>query len=364
MNKSNAEIISQALKSTCENKGYQVQISDIDHGFRIEISNLKDRVIVNVFFTGKILVQGKETPLLEEIKGLEKSIEKDPIPFVQKATSETKACITKYDIMLSDMRNKIKESISSIATIEVIDNPTEPVEYRAQLTQNSFSLTITQFKNGTLILQGKADNLHSDCCDMVEKLASPSDKDVISRFLSSDEESLKHFTAKYTPELITIAEESVKSKLNRVFDYLELYDKKWFIAAECLSLAGIPLPEHSPIVMPASKAFEGFAKKLLVDIGLYPADYFKKRSANLRKELMVQSNPQRVSICKADSHCEAYLKKLDVAIDMYRNFMMHSEESKVTKVETIEEAVSKLDDIYKNTKEIFSFFNSVFSVLP
>ncbi len=166
------------------------------------------------------------------------------------------------------------------------------------------------------------------------------------------------------PELLSLAESNVKAKIGKAFDYLEPYDKKWFVAAGCLSLIGIPLPEYSPVVMPASKAFEGFAKKLLVGIGLYDQSYFKSKTANLRKELMNKDNSNRKAICSKDKHCETFLKKLDVSIDMYRNFMMHSDDSTVTKVESPEEADSKLAEIYKDTKEIFDYFSQYFKLLP
>jgi hypothetical protein len=296
------------------------------------------------------------------MEGLRNKIESTPEVFA--STTDVKACSQRYDIMLPEMRDKIKESLKAIeAYTEIADSPKANIEYRAKLTRNSSSLTMTQFDNGTLLLQGKSDKLFNDSCDMVEKVANPADKEVIARFISSNEESLSQFTAKYTPELLSLAEVNVRENIGKAYDFLEAYDKKWLVAAECLSLTKIPLPEYSPVVMPASKAFEGFAKKLLVGIGLYDSNYFKSKNANLRKDLMNKDNANRKAICSKDKHCETYLKKLDVSIDMYRNFMMHSDDSVITKVETPEEADSKLIEIYKNTKEIFDYFSQHFKLI-
>ncbi|GAI11511.1 unnamed protein product, partial [marine sediment metagenome] len=129
------------------------------------------------------------------------------------------------------------------------------IEYRAKITRNSSSLTLTQFNNGTLLLQGKTDKLFDDSCDLIEKIANPSDKEVIARFISSDEGNLKIFADRYTPELINVAENNVKGKIGVASDYLESYDQKWFIASECLCLSKIPLPEFSPLVMPSIKVW-------------------------------------------------------------------------------------------------------------
>ena len=221
-------------------------------------------------------------------------------------------------------------------------------------------MTLTQYSNGTLLLQGKDDALFDDCCSLIELRCNPSERDVISRFISSDEESLKVFVAKYTPGLIELAEIKTREALGIAYDYLEPYDQKWFVASECISMTEIPLPEYSPVVMPASKALEGFAKKLLVDIGLFPKGHFDKKSnfANLKDH----NHPSRKAICEKDKHADSFLEKLAVCLDMSRNFMMHSDDAKVTKIESPQEAREKLDSIFRDAKEIFEYFNDIYKL--
>jgi hypothetical protein len=247
--------------------------------------------------------------------------------------------------------------------LEIAESPGSTIEYRAKITRNDSSLTLTQFNNGTLLLQGKTDKVFDDSCDLIEKIANPSDKEVIARFISSNEKNLEVFAAKYTPALIDLAEGNVKKKIGDVYDYLEPYDRKWFVASECLCLTAIPLPEYSPLVMPASKAFEGFAKKLLVGIGLFEADYFKKKNA-IFSALYDNNNPKRKTICDKEMHANTMLKKIGVCLDTNRNFMMHSDESKITKVDSQEEAEEKVNSVFKDTKEIFDYFNNLYSLLP
>jgi len=186
---------------------------------------------------------------------------------------------------------------------------------------------------------------------------------VITRFISDDEEKLKFFAEKYTPELIATAGDNVREKIGDVYDYLKPYDQKWFVASECLCLTKIPLPEFSPLVMPASKAFEGFAKKLLVGIGLFEADHFKRKNANF-SALNDENNLKRKTICDKEKYAGTMLKKISLCLDMNRNFMMHSDESKITKVDSQEEAEKKVNSIFEDTREIFSYFNGLYSLLP
>ncbi|MCJ7508857.1 MAG: hypothetical protein MUO85_09040, partial [candidate division Zixibacteria bacterium] len=263
---SNTERIAKVFIDYCKNKNYQVEPSvDANKDCRLEISDFQERTLLIIYHTGKIVPGGPNNNLKEEFKDLKIKFESNPQDFLGHEAPEMKACATRYDIMLSGLRTKIKESLDTLeANLAIKESPGSAIEYRAKITRNDSSLTLTQFNNGTLLLQGKTNKLFDDSCDLIEKIANPSDKEVIARFISSDEDNLIYFAAKYTPALIDLAEGNVKKKIGDVYNYLASYDKKWFVASECLCLTKIPLPEFSPLVMPASKAFEGFAKKLLV----------------------------------------------------------------------------------------------------
>jgi len=362
---SNAEKIAKVFTDYSNSKNYQVNSSeDANNDLRLEISNIRQRTIVTIYHTGSIVMGGPHNSLQEEFKNLKREIETNPQSFLGHKISEIEACATRYDIMLGELRTKIKESLNTLeAVVEITRSPSTAIEYRAKITRNGFSLTLTQFNNGTLLLQGKKDKLFEDSCDMVERVANPSDREVIARFFSSDEKNLELFAAKYTPQLIELAENNVKNKIANAYEYLEPYDKKWFVASECLCLTKIPLPEFSPLVMPASKAFEGFVKKLLVGIGLVEADHFKTRDANF-SPLNNVNDAKRKSICGKEKQADTMLKKIDVCLKMNRHFWMHSDESKITKVDSQGEAEKKVSDIFEDTKIIFDYFNDLYTLLP
>ena len=362
---SNSDKMAKVFTDYCNSKNYQVKQSGEEHNFRLDISNLSERTIVKIYHKkGTLQVQGKQHSLKAEIVRLKEDFEANPQSFLGEEIAEIKACATRYDIMLPELRIKIKGLLNVLgATVEITENPSSAIKYRAKIDRNSFSVTLTQYNNGTLLLQGKTDKLFDDSCDLIEKIANPSDKEVISRFISSDEENLRIFTAKYTPELINIAEDNVRGKIGDVFNYLKSYDNKWFVASECLCLTKIPLPEFSPLVMPASKAFEGFAKKLLTGIGLFESNHFNTKQGNF-SALNDAKNPKRVAICKKEKYADTMLKKISLCIEMNRNFMMHSDGSKITKVDSQEEAEEKVNGIFKETKEIFDYFNDLYTLLP
>lgn len=361
---SNAEKIAQVFDNYCKGKNYQVKRTEKPDGdLRLDISDLKSRAIINIYHTSKIVVQGSPNALRVEMEGLKQRFEASPGSFVTIKEPASKACVARYDIMLPELRELVRANLETVrdVNISVSDNPNPNIDYNARIQRQHYSVTFTQYSNGTLLLQGKTDALFDDCCDIIESLCNPSEKEVISRFISSDEESLKVFVAKYTPELIELAETETRESLGIAYDYLEPYDQKWFVASECISMTEIPLPEYSPVVMPASKALEGFAKKLLIDIGLFPYDHFKDKKATFAI-LSDSAHPSRRGICEKDKHADSFLKKLAVCLDLSRNFMMHSDDAKVTKIESPQEAREKLDSIFRDTKEIFEYFNDIYKL--
>jgi hypothetical protein len=356
------EAIVKVFRSYCEEKNYQIQQSEEANNIRLEISNFSERAIVKIYTTGTIVVQGKQNPLKEEVVALKENFEANPHSFIRAEIAEIRACVTRYDVMLPELRIKIKESLDALgARLEFTENPKSDIEYKAKISRYASSLTLTQFNNGTLLLQGKTDKLFDSSCDLIERIANPSDKEVIARFISSDENNLGLFEAKYTPQLIEIAEDNVKEMIGVVYEYLEPHDQKWFVASECLCLTKIPLPELSPLVMPASKAFEGFAKKLLIGIGLFESDHFKTKKGTF-SVLNDTTNPKRKDICEKEKHADTMLKKISLCLDMNRNFMMHSDDSQITKVNNQEDAEKKVNIIFADTKEIFEYFDGIFNL--
>ena len=115
--------------------------------------------------------------------------------------------------------------------------------------------------------------------------------------------------------------------------------------------------------MPAAKAFEGFAKKLLVGICLVEPDYFQSKNSNF-SALNDDNNQKRKAVCDKQKYAVTFLKRVSLSLDMNRNFMMHSDDNKITKVESQREAEEKMQSIFKDIKEIFDYFDDLYSLLP
>ena len=66
-----SEEIVKLFKKYCQEKNYQVEANEnSSNDWRLTISNMQDRAIVNVYHTRTILVQGKNTKLKTEFEEL------------------------------------------------------------------------------------------------------------------------------------------------------------------------------------------------------------------------------------------------------------------------------------------------------
>jgi len=352
-----AENIKQIFADFCKEKNYNFEENkDTNGDWRLDISNLREKTIVKVYHTGTILIQGQQNSLKEEFEVLKQDIEnnaKSIVPCI-------KSLATKYIIQSNNLRIRIKENLKNIiATSEIDTNPNSTIDYIAKLSRNSSTVVVTQFSNGTLLLQGKTGALFEESCDLIEKIGNPDEEQVVARFISKNEESLKHFIKIVTPKVLELADCNILKKLGGVYNYIENHDRKWFVASEVLCITPIPLPEYTPLVMPASKAFEGFSKKILVDVEFYEKDHFKLKTSKF-ENLSSKKHNKRINLCKKERHAGSFLDRISVDLDRYRNFMMHSDDSDVTKIESPDDAEKILIEICKETKEIFEYFNKYF----
>ncbi|MEP2847450.1 MAG: hypothetical protein ABJM06_07000 [Gilvibacter sp.] len=353
-----AGLVGNYIDNYCKEKGYQVNKSESNGATKYEISNRFEKISLMLYNSGKFVPGGSpKLRLRKEFDELKSNIAEDPDILTKIEESRVKSCVQKYVIIVDNVKEGIKDKLKDIdGNIQTEENPKPYQEYRNKIDRDKMSITVTQFSNGTLLLQGKEDILFNEVCDVIEKVGTPSEQEVVSRFLSHDEGKLQEFVNSCTPDLIETAEKNIKSYLGDSYKFLEPHDQKWFTAAECLRIVNIPLPEYSPVVMPASKAFEGFAKKALTKIGLFSSTHFDSKGASF-SILNDTNHPDRKAIVSKERVADSFLKKTSLSLDMTRNFMMHSDSSTVTKVNSPEEASKKLDEILDNTVELFNYFN-------
>lgn len=354
------------IQNYCKEKGYQVAKSEVANGIKLEISNLCEKIPLVLYSSGSLVPQGSpNSSLRKEFDQIKTELDKNPDLLKNMGITTIKSCTQKYEIIVSELHNKIKNALTLLGySVDLQSNPNNNEIYRAKIQNNSMSLNIIQYKTGTLLIQGKQNTLFDEVCTLIEKVAKPTGQEVVVRFIADNSDAINRFNAVFNPELQIRAEENIKDKIGEeTFAFLEEHDRKYLIASECLRLCNIPLPEFSPIVMPASKAFEGFTKKIVISLGILDANHFANKNANF-SIVKDKNQPKTKSVLDKDRYAETHLNRLILSLDMFRNLMLHSDDSAVTKVNTFVEAENKLNNLFKELKDIYHYFksNTVFGI--
>lgn len=346
----------------CDENGYQYNIERRPGFIRLNVSNLSDKININVYNTGNFVVQGKKSILRSEFTEFKEQFDGTDSATSESPFSGPKPHHTTYTIISDAIRDEIKKNLKEIGNPgKIEDNPNADINYRYSVFGDGSKITITQYNTGTLLLQGKNDYLFDQCCSLIEKTVKIDTKDVIGRFVSENEDKKVEVIEQCTPELLVNAEKNVRSALGGAFDFLEVHDQNYLISSECLRMCGVCLPEYSPLVMPAAKGYEGFVKKLVISIGLVGSDYFTKKSGNF-SPLSDTNNPNRQNLCAKQKHCGKMLNRVNLNLDIYRNFMMHSEGISITEVESFKKAETKINTIFLEISELFEYFDGNFNI--
>ena len=340
----------ERVRQFLKQRDYNYRESGEANCTRFDVSNLREKTIVKVYSSGKLVVQGSANTLKTEFESLKTEW--------QSGLDESLNALThKYYLPSPETQMVVKELLETGPWTCTIENEvTNSVSSRLRLARGKEKLTITQFCTGTLMLQGRADSLFHDCCDLVEKGAKLPQELILERLIAAaGGDSTSHHPGK---EDFNLAVSNARQVLGSAFDYLYTHDQKLMVCAHCLVLARLQMPDYSPVVMPASKALEGFIKRLIVDISLVPEDHFSKTSANF--SIMADStNPKRVELCMRDKNMNKYLLRLNTDLAFYRHHMMHSDNNVLARVDTHKEASDKVQAISHIMSEAFRYFREI-----
>ena len=111
---SNVHKTAEVFTGYCNDKKYQVEQSEESNNLRIDVSNIRERAIIKIYYNNTVQVQGKQNSLKAEMEALKAAFEANPQSFLVVEVREIKSCVTHYDIMLLELRTKIKESLNTL----------------------------------------------------------------------------------------------------------------------------------------------------------------------------------------------------------------------------------------------------------
>ena len=318
---------------------------EIDYGLQFRITDGTDICVVNVYTTGKITVGGKRTDLrqrLEEWKNLQQASAQGVVRRNDESVAQNRA--TKFIVAqakIDKIRSLIKEMPGEITWRE--GGSAGAQVYQAEIRADGDKVVITQYRTGTLMVQGRASALFDLVCDRLDQKLSQSIADRATRYIP-EESRLAALDRMSQPEAETEALTWLIEQLGQdTYDFLYPHDRETLLSGAALLQAvkaiKLKLPDYSVLVMPFARAYEGFLVKLFVHIGLADATKIERNVQAIQVGRWLDELAELIADPYRHGHIVDDLK---TAWAGSRHLTMHSDPARQVKMSTFEEAQNEI----------------------
>ena len=244
---------------------------DINNGAGVKLHGLhRDKQVAYVLYFNRSKGQSSkvvtEKSTLEINERLSKLLIGDVAP-----TSGLKKIPVHASMTIADTRlfPIIKKVLADAGYLNKEKAKQDHIEYMLKLSFKSDELTLTQFKTGTLLIQGSYSDLFDRVVSVIDSIKPLSDEERALLLVPKENRDGIQIELKQKAEFLKNVTEKTKSEAGEYFDFLFENDQKCFCTGEILTEIIRPskrkLPEYNFLVAIFAKVFEGFLIKLLIN---------------------------------------------------------------------------------------------------
>jgi ribonuclease HIII len=272
----------KAFRELAEAKGWVIEAErEIQSGYELRVTDGKDKLPVKFYSTGKALIQGKAGALQSAIQiwwqnlnasastsssTLTRDSTAVPVPPTSASGRTARFYVAQDNIervrkLLADFGGQIQEP-----------TPDPHQFYRAEIRRGADKALASQFKTGTLLVQGKTGELFEEVCSLLEGVISQPFAERGARYVpDSEREAALEYLNK--PEAEREALDWIDEHLGQgVFEFLPSNEREGYTSGASVLLwlkaSGRKLPDCSTVVMPFARAYEGFVIQLAIHLGI------------------------------------------------------------------------------------------------
>lgn len=257
---------------------------DIDYGLQIIVTDGSVTIPINLYTSGRIIVQGKNSnlkTLLTEWSNLQQA---GLINRKETYVEIKQNRITKYLVITDNIDQIKKDAIAALPGELTFKEPKGVAElYRAEVHLTDKKVSVTQYKSGTLLIQGLSGNLFDSVCETLDEFLSQSFSDRASRFIPEDPSWSKTATYLEKPDAENEATQWLLEHFEKkVLEFLNPNDQQTLTSAAGVRNAILKtkqiLEDYSVVVMPFAKVYEGFLIRLAIHFGMVETEKISKKS--------------------------------------------------------------------------------------
>lgn len=269
----------EAFREFVQRKGWTIVTEgEIQSCYQFHVTDGRDKIPVSFYTTGKALIQGKAGILRSEIELWWQNLSAAPLPTPAKDSMVSSPSAFSYSgrtarfHVAQDRIERVKKLLSDFGG--QIQEPTpDPHQYfRVEVRQGAEKALISQFKIGTLLVQGKTGELFEEVCKLLEGILSQPFAERGARYVpDSEREAALEYLIK--PEAEREALDWTYEHLGQVvYEFLPSNEREGYISGASVLLwqkaSNRKLSDCSTIVMPFARAYEGFVIKLAIHLGI------------------------------------------------------------------------------------------------
>lgn len=343
----------ELMEQHCKERDVTLIAKNIQSGIQCRLEKDNNKFAINFYNNGTILTQGNNNSLQKEIENYI-DVNLDDKALTQSSSKELKGAVS-YTLRDNDDTLNLRKAFEEVeGEKEFEEDIPDHVDYVLNIVRGGTSiLKITQYKSLKLLIQGRFSGLRNEVVSIADQHCNPPVEDLINGATSEDSQGLvkKGITA----DLKTKAQVKVQELIGeKAFDFLWELDQKYLCSSLCLIkiTEQQDIPEYSGVVTQASKALEGFLKKLLLDKRVITWEILEERREsmggdtldNLKKHLPFPKRQKTI------------IPTLQTEWELSRNQLMHSDPVDPLELNNIGAAKKRFDAITKAVQEAYHAF--------
>jgi len=333
-------VVSQLLAYLTETGLELLGEREIEYGRQLKIGNGIGTCLVNVYTSGKVIVGGKKTALrqqMEEWKNLQAQAQTLVEEGDEDAAQNRATKFTVAQAKIEKIKSLIKALPCEITWRE--EDPTGAQVYQAEIRTDRDKVVVTQYHTGTLMVQGRTSALFDLVCDRLDGKLSQSVADRATRYIPEGNRDVA-LVVMNQPHAETKALDWLIEQMGQnTYEFLYPHDRETLLSGAALLQAvkaiGLKLPDHSVLVMPFARAYEGFLVKLFIHIGLADMTEIERSVRAVQVGRWLDELAELIADPYRHGHIADDLK---AAWTGSRHLTLHSDHVRQTKMSTLNEA--------------------------
>lgn len=174
------------------------------------------------------------------------------------------------------IHNKILEAFPSATETK----PKDTIFYKSRIEKTGSALTVTQFVNGTILLQGLDSFLVSSVLSIIQEINPITEKENTLMYVPEGEQKAVSEAIDAVPDIFIGLYDEAKSRVSQdAFEFLFKNDQQTLVSAigilKAVKQADLKIPLYNPVLYPFAKVFEGFIIRLMIEKCFFTYDEYQ-----------------------------------------------------------------------------------------